>query len=212
MTTDSKILQDIKRNSPRFNKTHSEEFKNDVDNFFDFMEDLPRDVILNPCQFYALFTEFIVYTPQKIAILAQKVPSWKGEPRYKKLWQQNTKRVQMAERERYYKVCIEQLEEMVTPSAVCQEMSRDAYRKHMADSGHPIEADQHVCHIIAESNGGANHSDNYMVLSATVNLATGNRNDSHFAKLAGLEKTKKAVAISIKMCGYDGPSAEFLCA
>lgn len=212
MVLDSSIVRSIKDNSSRFNKKPSDEFKDNVERFFAFMEDLPRDVRLNPCQFYALFAEFILYDSDKIAILAEKIPSWKGESRFAKLWQKDTKKVQMAERERYFSICISQLEEMVEPSPLCQGMSRGTYRKHMADSGHPLEADQDVCHIIAESNGGANHSDNYMILSSSKNRQVGNRDDSYFAKAVGLEKTKKAVAISIKICGYSGPSAEYLCA
>ena len=74
-----------------------------------------------------------------------------------------------------------------------------------------MNADQHVCHIIAESNGGANHIDNYYVAAGSLNQSLGNRNDSYLAEAAGLEQTKKAVAVS-RTKGYIGLDAEELIA
>ena len=90
-------------------------------------------------------------------------------------------------------------------------MSKAQFRKLRERNGFPLNADQHVCHIIAESNGGANHIDNYYVASSSLNQSLGNRNDSYLAEAAGLEQTKRAVAVSRSM-GYSGPGAEELIA
>ena len=90
-------------------------------------------------------------------------------------------------------------------------MSKTQFRKLRERNGFPLNADQHVCHIIAESNGGANHIDNYYVAAGSLNQSLGNRNDSYLAEAAGLEQTKKAVAVS-RVTGYKGPSAEELIA
>jgi len=90
-------------------------------------------------------------------------------------------------------------------------MTKAQFRTMRQRAGFPLNADQHVCHIIAESNGGANHIDNYYVASASLNQSLGNRNDSYLAEAAGLEQTKKAVAVS-RTKGYTGPGAEDLIA
>jgi hypothetical protein len=90
-------------------------------------------------------------------------------------------------------------------------MSKAQFRKLRERNGFPLNADQHVCHIIAESNGGANHIDNYYVASSSLNQSLGNRNDSYLAEAAGLEQTKRAVAVS-RSLGYSGPGAEELIA
>ena len=86
-------------------------------------------------------------------------------------------------------------------------MSKVQYRKLRETNGFPLNSDQHVCHIIAESNGGANHIDNYYVASGSLNQSLGNRNDCYLAEAAGLEQTKKAIAVS-RTRGYTGPCAE----
>jgi hypothetical protein len=83
------------------------------------------------------------------------------------------------------------------------------YRMRRAAEGHPIPDGYDVCHIIARSNGGANHVHNYIIERSRLNRSMGNRDDSVFARLAGLEQTTKAVAVSRKT-GYMGPSAEEL--
>jgi hypothetical protein len=88
-------------------------------------------------------------------------------------------------------------------------MTKAQFRAMRQRAGFPLNADQHVCHIIAESNGGANHIDNYYVASASLNQSLGNRNDSYLAEAAGLEQSKKAVAVS-RTKGYTGPGAEEL--
>ena len=211
MTLDSKIIKMIKDNSADFNKEITEEFKDDMELFFEFMEDLSPDVTLDPCQFYALFTKIISLSPSEISILKANMPRWKGEKRFTKLWQQDTKRYKMAERRAYYISCIEQIDNLINPRPVSQPMSRDAYRKYLTDIGRPVEGDQDICHIIASANGGADHSDNYTVASSSLNRSIGNRNDSILARTVGLEATRKAVEISRSMNGYAGPSAEALC-
>jgi len=86
------------------------------------------------------------------------------------------------------------------------------YRDRLEAEGRPIPPGHHVCHIIAANNGGADHVHNYIIETARLNLTIGARDDSVFARIAGLEQTKKAVAASIRLCGYTGPSAEELCA
>jgi hypothetical protein len=88
-------------------------------------------------------------------------------------------------------------------------MNKAQFRAMRARAGFPLNGDQHVCHIIAESNGGANHIDNYYVAAGSLNQSLGNRNDSYLAEAAGLEQTKKAVAVS-RTTGYKGPGAEEL--
>ncbi len=70
--------------------------------------------------------------------------------------------------------------------------------------------DQDVCHIIAHGNGGADHIDNFIVGSASLNRSAGRNHDYIFAYHAGLEQTRAAVAASVALCGYSGPSAEEL--
>jgi len=83
------------------------------------------------------------------------------------------------------------------------------YRIRRAAEGRPIPYGYDVCHIIASSNGGADHVHNYIIERSHLNRSIGNRDDSVFARLAGLEQTIKAVAVSRKT-GYMGPSAEEL--
>lgn len=93
----------------------------------------------------------------------------------------------------------------------CEEgwMTTKQYRSMLAEAGFPFNADQDVCHIIAKSKGGADHSDNYCRGSASANRWLGDRNDSYLADVVGLEQTKKAVAVS-RTTGYKGPDAEDL--
>ena len=67
--------------------------------------------------------------------------------------------------------------------------------------------DQHVCHIVASANGGADHPDNYVIANGKLNVQAGSRLDAYFAYHAGLEKTSAAVLISKRLRGYAGPSA-----
>ena len=91
------------------------------------------------------------------------------------------------------------------------DITTSQYRERLKAEGRPIPDGYHVCHIIARDNGGADHVHNYIIETSRLNLTVGARNDAIFARLAGLEQTKKAVAASIRLCGYTGPSAEELC-
>jgi hypothetical protein len=87
------------------------------------------------------------------------------------------------------------------------EMTTAQWRKVLARKGIPPRTDQHICHLIAKSKGGADHIDNYYVASGSLNMSLGNRNDSYLAEVAGLEQMKKAIAVS-RATGYTGPGAE----
>jgi len=90
-------------------------------------------------------------------------------------------------------------------------MTKVQFRKLRERAGFPLNADQHVCHIIAESNGGANHIDNFYVAAGSLNQSLGNKNDAYLAEAAGMEQTRKAVAVS-RTTGYTGPGADELIA
>jgi hypothetical protein len=93
-----------------------------------------------------------------------------------------------------------------TPSAM-RSMSTTSYRKKM--TGY-FEPDQNVNHIVAKSNGGADHPDNYLFLSREFNELMNNKCDHINCYLAGPEKCSKAVEASRALTGYSGPSAEEL--
>jgi hypothetical protein len=95
--------------------------------------------------------------------------------------------------------------------------TREEYRD-MLRALHLIEADQDVYHIISRRNGGADHISNYhYAQNRHLNRAIGEEHDYLNAYLAGLEKTKVAVAVSMKFGNAAGkkytgqPSAEELC-
>ena len=90
-------------------------------------------------------------------------------------------------------------------------MTKAQFRKLRERAGFPLNADQHVCHIIAESNGGANHIDNFYVAAGSLNQSLGNKNDAYLAEAAGMEQARKAVAVS-RTTGYTGPGADELIA
>ena len=59
---------------------------------------------------------------------------------------------------------------------------------------------QHVYHIISASNGGPDHTDNYLyALGGSFNIAIGDRFDHLNCFLAGKKKARKAVAISARV-------------
>ncbi len=70
-----------------------------------------------------------------------------------------------------------------------------------------IRDSQHVCHIIAKANGGADHFDNYFAAGAEFNMRSGCSNDAANVYLNGLEKGSKAVLASQKYGTYTGLSA-----
>ena len=88
-------------------------------------------------------------------------------------------------------------------------MDTATFRRRMEAAGSPLLSGQDVCHIIAKSKGGADHSDNFFVAGASYNRSTGNRFDHIIAYIAGLPKTERAVAVS-RQTGYVGPSASEL--
>jgi uncharacterized membrane protein YgcG len=88
-------------------------------------------------------------------------------------------------------------------------MDTATFRRRMEAAGTPLLPGQDVCHIIAKSKGGADHSDNFFVAGSSFNRSTGNRSDHIIAYLAGLPKTELAVAVS-RSTGYTGPSASVL--
>jgi len=88
-------------------------------------------------------------------------------------------------------------------------MDTATFRRRMEAAGTPLLPGQDVCHIIAKSKGGADHSDNYFVAGSSFNRSTGNRSDHIIAYLAGPRKTELAVAVS-RSTGYNGPSASVL--
>ena len=77
-------------------------------------------------------------------------------------------------------------------------MRRDTYAKRLKAVGLPLDG-QNVFHIIANSNGGADHPDNYLyALGSTFNQSIGDKYDDFNCFLAGREQAAKAVAVSAK--------------
>eukprot|EP00955_Chlamydomonas_euryale_P020459 216877-Chlamydomonas_euryale.AAC.6 len=56
---------------------------------------------------------------------------------------------------------------------------------------------QHACHIIAASNGGADHTDNFRLMGAELNMGLKDKWDGINVFLVGMEQAKKAVARSV---------------
>ena len=78
-----------------------------------------------------------------------------------------------------------------------------------------IDEDQHVCHVIADSNGGANHPDNFHPLGGGLNQRLGRHGDHIMCLAVGLAKARKAVEVSRRYGNkqrgkYQGVSAEML--
>ncbi|GMH85289.1 hypothetical protein TrVE_jg7797 [Triparma verrucosa] len=81
-------------------------------------------------------------------------------------------------------------------------MKKEKYQKELVkldliclQPGTPSEG-QHVFHIIANTNGGPDHTDNYLfALGGTFNMTIGNRFDHLNCYLAGKEKARRAVEI-----------------
>ena len=90
------------------------------------------------------------------------------------------------------------------------DMTKATFRSRLKKAGWSLKPGQDVCHIIAEANGGANHSDNFFIAGESYNRSTGNRHDQLIAYVAGREAAERAVAISRAMKGYSGPNAETL--
>lgn len=89
-------------------------------------------------------------------------------------------------------------------------MSRARYRRRLVQLG-LIEKDQDVFHIIAVSNGGVDHPDNYhYAQNSSHNRSIGCRYDHVNCYMAGLAKARKAVSICRKIGHYRGPTAATL--
>jgi len=77
------------------------------------------------------------------------------------------------------------------------QMTTAKFRRQLLAKGLVIEDDQDVFHIIASANGGADHVDNYAFLGNSVlNIKLGCKNDDIVGWMTGLQKLKKAVAVS----------------
>ena len=74
--------------------------------------------------------------------------------------------------------------------------STRTYRRHNKDEIESAQKDLHVCHIIAKSNGGADHADNYLLAGADFNVRIGNRHDPLMCAFASIERTKRAIRAS----------------
>lgn len=86
-------------------------------------------------------------------------------------------------------------------------VTRAQYRRRLRKLG-LIESDQDVFHIIAVSNGGVDHPDNYhYAQNSSHNRSIGCRYDHVNCYLAGRTKARKAVAICKRLGTYRGPSA-----
>ena len=80
-------------------------------------------------------------------------------------------------------------------------MSRVRYAEELRKLlGRDALKDQDVFHIIANSRGGADHPDNYLyALGSTFNRSIGDQYDELNCFLAGMEKTKKAIEVSMRI-------------
>jgi len=85
-------------------------------------------------------------------------------------------------------------------------MTRQQFAKRLARAGFleqqpgAAHEGQHVYHIISASNGGPDHTNNYLyALGGSFNIAVGDRFDHLNCYLAGKAKAEKAVAISLKV-------------
>ena len=103
----------------------------------------------------------------------------------------------------------EAMEEARKEIAEWECMTRGRYARHLRSLlGDDAIDGQDVFHIIAESNGGANHPDNFLyALGSTFNRSIGNNFDDFNAFLAGKEKTERAVRASIN---YGNRTKHFL--
>ena len=80
-----------------------------------------------------------------------------------------------------------------------QFMSTNMYRDKLVEQG-VDRTGLDVCHIIACSHGGPDHTDNYLfALAAEFNRGIGDRCDALNCYLAGKEKARKAVTISLQV-------------
>lgn len=67
-----------------------------------------------------------------------------------------------------------------------------------------IKPDQHVCHIIATANGGADHPANYSVFSQAYNTSTKHLHDDLTCYLVGEATAKEAVEASRRYGNKEG--------
>ena len=66
-----------------------------------------------------------------------------------------------------------------------------------------LDSDQHVSHIIARANGGADHRDNYMTLSGAMNQLLGKHGDHIMCFLAGQNQCRRAIEASAINIDHD---------
>jgi len=66
-----------------------------------------------------------------------------------------------------------------------------------------LDGSSHVCHIIAASNGGPDHADNFIALSADFNVTIGNAHDDIMAYLAGVDRTCAAIKACLQTECFD---------
>jgi hypothetical protein len=72
---------------------------------------------------------------------------------------------------------------------------REEHGKHIFKDGHGME----VGHIIAHSNGGADHPDNYLPLGTEINKTMQETNDELMCYFAGESRAKRAMQISSEL-------------
>jgi len=88
-----------------------------------------------------------------------------------------------------------------------EKVTRQTYRRQNKDYIEDLEDERdckmHVGHIVAETNGGAHHPDNYLLLPADINVKLRHRHDDVMFALAGKEQTANAVRESRVANGYN---------
>jgi len=88
-----------------------------------------------------------------------------------------------------------------------EKVTRRTYRRRNKDYIEDLEDERnckmHVGHIVAETNGGAHHPDNYLLLPADINVKLQHRHDDVMFALAGKEQTANAVRESRVANGYN---------
>jgi len=66
--------------------------------------------------------------------------------------------------------------------------------------------DVHVCHVISKANGGANATENYVLMNGALNTRLGTKDDHVMVYIVGIHKTLLALEASKALKNYDGPS------
>merc|ERR1712224_879490 len=80
-----------------------------------------------------------------------------------------------------------------------RQMTRQQFRKWALDHGVMKPGDDvHVFHIISNSNGGADHGENFMLMSAKFNLDEKDKFDPFNVYLVGVDRAKRAIEVSME--------------